>query len=210
MGLLHSSSSGGRLPCRLRGQLLPATHENWQDTLECIDASPGSFTASRLARRLLGASHFNVILVVWNIDHEVISHRWTHWLKSKDKSCAHHQSHTRSKVLLIIKLSSCNLWCILEQCMLHHSQFQGITVVHTEFMRHHNLVVIFIRPKSDHCLGPLLFGLYPLNRLFTFGLSPIGLKRRLDYPNWTTKPLGLSLFGLKKTFGLSKFGLYPK
>ena len=41
-------------------------------------------------------------------------------------------------------------------------------------MRHHNLVVIFIRPKSDHCLGPLLFGQYPLNRLFTFGLSPLG------------------------------------
>ena len=41
-------------------------------------------------------------------------------------------------------------------------------------MRHHNLVVIFIRPKSDHCLGPLLFGQYPLNRLLTLGLSPFG------------------------------------
>ena len=28
VGLLHSSSGRGRLPCRLRGQLLPATHEN--------------------------------------------------------------------------------------------------------------------------------------------------------------------------------------
>ena len=93
--------------------------------------------------------------------------------------------------------------------MFHHSQFQGITVVYTEFMRHHNLVVTSIRPKTDHCLGPLLFGLYPLNRLFTYGLSPFGLKRRLDYPNWTTSPFGLSPYGLKRRLDYQKLDFTP-
>ena len=76
-------------------------------------------------------------------------------------------------------------------------------------MRHHYLVVTFIRPKPDHCLGRLLFGQPPLNRPFTFWLSPFGLQRRLDYPNWTTRPFGLSKFGLHPKLTTPSFRVHP-